>query len=68
MNEIEAETDGSCMSCGDYAKIISPINIIPNIIAEEVGLQAPQEWAPQMLNMVELHYDMSNDVPLTQKP
>ena len=67
-NDIEAETDGCCMCCGDYAKIVSPINIIPNILAEHVAPQIPQGWAPQMLNSVELHYDMRNDVPLTDRP
>ena len=67
-NDIEAVPDGCCMCCGDYAKIISPINIVPNIVAEHVVPQVPAGWAPQMLNSVELHYDARNDVPLTNRP
>lgn len=66
--EIEARTDGSCMCCGDYANIISPINIIPSLTYVAPPPPRPQDWSPTILDSVTLAYDTKYDVPLVGKP
>ena len=66
--DIEAQTDGFCMCCGDYANVISPLNIIPNLSCVLQPPPKPQNWSPTMLDSVSLAFDTRYDVPLVLKP
>jgi hypothetical protein len=66
-NDIEAQTDGCCMCCGDYARVTSNISIVPNIVSLPVQPQIPDGWAPHFLQGVNLHFDAKNEIPLTER-
>lgn len=60
--EVSANTEGSCMCCGDTPKVETIAKIIPNSLIEPSAPVAPPNWNPSVLQPVRLEYDQKYEV------
>ena len=60
--EVKANMNGKFMCCGEEPSIIHQIFIVPNAITSPSAPEAPVDWDPQELGVVNLEYDSRYEV------
>ncbi|OMJ82324.1 hypothetical protein SteCoe_16983 [Stentor coeruleus] len=60
--EVKAQTNGSCMCCGDSSSITSNFVIVPDNISPLAQVVIPTGWSPQIYNTVSMVYDSRYEV------